>query len=423
MIPGMMDLLCSKDALADTFKTNIIALGAQATWYFPTSFSTNDDRMWINQLVHNSSSEVWIVKPNNAAEGHGICLTTGARLLQPGEFSYESLCPYATNNVITRESPGQQNHRATRQRHRRRKQITRPESLVVQEYVIPMTATSQLQGYERVKWDVRVWVLVTSIKPLRIYALRDGLVRMAARTFSTSSEHLNDVCIHLTNGSLQKKCRSQAASVSHAPNSVWDSAFLSHIDPVDDAGAMGGTWSFEDAWAKMLEAIVQSLQLIKHSLLNKTNAFNLNERQIHTFQFLSYDFVLRQADGLPRLMEVNADGYMKGGLQRIPHAKECTQELFSLATASSASTIGVGVGSASDVSEVIRQHCADVQSSACPNSHLVSDVRELSQLGGRCWRRLLLSRAPLLRDEWSPSDLASDSFVEWWMTTKRNTTK
>ena len=55
------------------------------------------------------------------------------------------------------------------------------------------------------QFDFRIYVLVTSINPLRIYLYKDGLVRFATEKFSTSEENLSNMFIHLTNFTVNKK--------------------------------------------------------------------------------------------------------------------------------------------------------------------------------------------------------------------------
>ena len=58
------------------------------------------------------------------------------------------------------------------------------------------------------KFDFRIYVLVTSvIDPMTVYLFKDGLVRLASEPYelSNSKESLQDLYMHLTNYSLNKR--------------------------------------------------------------------------------------------------------------------------------------------------------------------------------------------------------------------------
>ncbi len=55
------------------------------------------------------------------------------------------------------------------------------------------------------KYDLRVYVLVTSYDPLRIYVFNDGLVRFATEKYTLNPADLKKRYIHLTNFSVNKK--------------------------------------------------------------------------------------------------------------------------------------------------------------------------------------------------------------------------
>jgi len=59
-----------------------------------------------------------------------------------------------------------------------------------------------LDGY---KFDLRIYIVVTSYDPLKIYMNSEGLVRLATEKYSTSPKKLNHRTMHLTNYSVNKK--------------------------------------------------------------------------------------------------------------------------------------------------------------------------------------------------------------------------
>uniref|UniRef100_A0A8C0BMP1 Uncharacterized protein n=1 Tax=Buteo japonicus TaxID=224669 RepID=A0A8C0BMP1_9AVES len=55
------------------------------------------------------------------------------------------------------------------------------------------------------KFDMRIYVLVTSCDPLRIFVYKEGLARFATmRYIDPSSRNLDDICMHLTNYAINK---------------------------------------------------------------------------------------------------------------------------------------------------------------------------------------------------------------------------
>lgn len=54
------------------------------------------------------------------------------------------------------------------------------------------------------KYDLRVYVLVTSYDPLRIYLFEDGLVRFATHEYNCKHKDITKRFVHLTNFSVNK---------------------------------------------------------------------------------------------------------------------------------------------------------------------------------------------------------------------------
>ena len=55
------------------------------------------------------------------------------------------------------------------------------------------------------KFDLRVYVLVTSVVPLRVYIYDEGLTRFATEEYTNDPEEISNNFIHLTNFSINKE--------------------------------------------------------------------------------------------------------------------------------------------------------------------------------------------------------------------------
>ena len=59
---------------------------------------------------------------------------------------------------------------------------------------------------DQLKFDLRLYVLITGVHPLRIYLYDDGMARFATRPYRSAldEESMNDLFVHLTNYSINK---------------------------------------------------------------------------------------------------------------------------------------------------------------------------------------------------------------------------
>lgn len=58
---------------------------------------------------------------------------------------------------------------------------------------------------EKMKFDLRLYVLVVGVNPLRIYLSKEGLARLSTKMYDEVNEdNLEDMMMHLTNYSINK---------------------------------------------------------------------------------------------------------------------------------------------------------------------------------------------------------------------------
>uniref|UniRef100_A0A672UPD3 Tubulin tyrosine ligase like 7 n=1 Tax=Strigops habroptila TaxID=2489341 RepID=A0A672UPD3_STRHB len=157
--PGMGEI-CRKDFLARNM-TKMIKSQPQEysfiprTWIFPAEYTQFQN--YVKELKKKRRQKTFIVKPANGAMGHGISLIRNAEKLQA------------------------QDH------------------LIVQEY---LDKPFLMEGY---KFDLRVYILVTSCDPLKVFLYHDGLVRMGTEKYHPPSDsNLSQLYMHLTNYSVNK---------------------------------------------------------------------------------------------------------------------------------------------------------------------------------------------------------------------------
>ena len=82
-----------------------------------------------------------------------------------------------------------------------------------------------ISGY---KFDLRLYVAVTSYNPLKIYLYEEGLTRFATVRYAGASEQLDNRCMHLTNYSVNKTSEGFVRYVRQRFNTLTDSQTHTH---------------------------------------------------------------------------------------------------------------------------------------------------------------------------------------------------
>ncbi|NXC32397.1 TTLL4 polyglutamylase, partial [Campylorhamphus procurvoides] len=160
--------------------------------FFPQSFILPQDIKLLRKAWEEGASrQKWIVKPPASARGIGI-------------------------QVIHKWS-----------------QLPKRRPLLVQRY---LHKPYLIDGK---KFDLRIYVYVTSYDPLRVYLFKDGLVRFASCKYSSSMESLSNKFVHLTNYSVNKK------NTEYKSNS-------------DETACQGHKWALKALWSYLTQKGVNS---------------------------------------------------------------------------------------------------------------------------------------------------------------------
>nr|CCA27829.1 tubulintyrosine ligase family putative [Albugo laibachii Nc14] len=177
-------------------------------------------------------------------------------------------------------------------------QLVYGENVVIQRYVHrPLL----INGY---KFDLRLYVLVTSFNPLEAFLYQKGFVRLCTRLYDT--DNLLDLFIHLTNSSVQK-------TNSHASDTKW---YSDNVDgqSADEVHHDGGTKKPLDYLWNWLAQSGANVQNVKDSitrvvLLSLLCGEDHITHQVNSFDLYGFDILLDE-DLKPWLIEINSSPSM-----------------------------------------------------------------------------------------------------------------
>lgn len=161
------------------------------------------------------------------------------------------------------------------------------------------------------KYDLRVYVLVSSYNPLKVYMYDDGLVRFATEKYNNDPNTLSKKFIHLTNFSVNKKNTAKFVKNNDKKKNNDGSD-----DEDDDEGANSSKWDFKQlrkayeknginfqyVMAQFKDLITKTLisvepQIIPNLQKNPTN-------RINCFELYGFDIMV-DANLKPWVLEVN----------------------------------------------------------------------------------------------------------------------
>jgi tubulin polyglutamylase TTLL5 len=145
------------------------------------------------------------------------------------------------------------------------------------------------------KFDLRLYVTVTSFNPLEAFIYREGFARFGSRRFTSQSDCISDTQIHLTNSSIQREYDSE----------------INAFHPVRLAGAAGGGNKVKISWLwnRLDKEGIETTSLwkrIKDLCLKTLVAVNDDiQFQPNSFEMFGFDVIFDE-QLKPWLIEVNS---------------------------------------------------------------------------------------------------------------------
>ncbi len=180
----------------------------------------------IQKLAGNNSVNYWIIKPVGLSRGRGISLV---------------------NDIAN---------------------VSYSQPIVIQRYIADPLCFMQY------KFDLRLYVLVTSFSPLEAFIYKEGLARFGSRQYSNRPEFLHDRRIHLTNTSIQKEFndidRSHPAYLAGTHGSGNKVAFTWLWKRLEGLGM-----NTKELWLKIVDVCRKALEAAGSDIQHQPNSFEI----------------------------------------------------------------------------------------------------------------------------------------------------
>jgi tubulin polyglutamylase TTLL6/13 len=256
--PGMSEI-CRKNLLA----RNLSRIQKRSEFeFFPKSWILPSEWSDLNLNYKRNERTVFIVKPDQGCQGKGIFLAKSPKHIMQIQKKNGSV-----NN-----------------------------DMVVQKYVLKPFL---IDGF---KFDLRVYVLVTSMEPLRIFVYKEGLARFATEQYSEPrSKNYALQRMHLTNYAINKSSEKFDKSDQGSKRSMSSVLHLLASQGIDT----------KLLWNKICRALVKTLLIVQPQITKTMGVcFPKNRSDYKTsfgsqcFEILGFD-VLLDSKLKPWVLEVN----------------------------------------------------------------------------------------------------------------------
>ncbi|XP_023248447.1 probable tubulin polyglutamylase TTLL9 [Copidosoma floridanum] len=230
----------------------------------PMSFELPAEYRMLVEEHRRCQGTTWIVKPAGGSQGRGIFLFQRLKDLTEWRTKECVMMPDASDLDTVPAVP--------------------VATYVVQKYI---DNPYLLEGR---KFDLRIYVLVTSFQPLKVWLAREGFARLSSEQFSL--ERIDERRVHLTNMSIQLKTearKSEGERVQSLGRKLPLNWLRSHLT------ARHGRELVQRLLRNIAGIIMASLQSVQSVIIPSKNSFEL----------YGYD-VLLDANLRPWLLEINA---------------------------------------------------------------------------------------------------------------------
>ena len=151
-----------------------------------------------------------------------------------------------------------------------------PSNFVISRYIINPHLINER------KYILRVFPLVTGLKPLRIYLNRQGIILIAKEKYNLDINHINNKYIHFTHNEINKEFGFYKKTRKQSDNKMYFTEYKNYLKD--------NNIDFTLLINKIIDIIIKAVISGYGYLISKLDEFNLNDRNF--FNLYGYDFLI-----------------------------------------------------------------------------------------------------------------------------------
>ena len=219
--------------------------------YMPETYCYPDEKIIIENRFKDykfNLSDLWLIKPANLDSGRGITFLSSIKNINMTEF-------------------------------------------IISKYIRNINLINDK------KYDLRLYVLITGLKPLRIYFYKEGLVRIAAEKFFLNESSINNKFIHLTNTAINKFSKNfiKPNNSQNRNSNTWNIFMYKNFLKEKNI-------EWDIVKEKIKDIIIKSIISVHQNLIEENERKKVDDQSF--YDILGFDIIITD-DFIPKLIEIN----------------------------------------------------------------------------------------------------------------------